>query len=185
MKVKIKNALLNPISMFILGLISGVVVKEIDIHFYAQHFGFSLSEIFSEIGIWVVIGVVISLYSRNTKYAMLNTFTYCIGMIIAYYITAELTDSVYGWAYIKMWAVFACLSPVMAYLVTLTKNPGVLAFVIKIGIFAGYIVINLFLGAFIKIYDILFFAVLIYLLFFQKHQKNAGKRHQDDMKPMP
>ena len=30
MKVKIKNALLNPISMFILGLISGVVVKEID-----------------------------------------------------------------------------------------------------------------------------------------------------------
>lgn len=43
MKVKIKNALLNPISMFILGLISGVVVKEIDIHFYAQHFGFSLS----------------------------------------------------------------------------------------------------------------------------------------------
>ena len=92
-------------------------------------------------------------------------FFYCVGMLITYYLTAELTDSVYSWAYIRLWIVFACFSPVMAYLVALTRRRGVLSLVLKVGIFAGYIGLNLLLGAFLKGYDILFFLLLIYLLF--------------------
>lgn len=71
--------------------------------------------------------------------------------------------------YIKLWALFACFSPVMAYLVTLTKRKGILAFVIDAGIFIGYIGINLLSGSFIKIYDIVFMGILIYLLFIKKY----------------
>lgn len=46
-----KNRILNPLVMFLAGLASGFIVKEIDIHFYAQHFGISLSEIFSQAGV--------------------------------------------------------------------------------------------------------------------------------------
>ncbi len=170
-----KNRILNPLVMFLAGLASGFIVKEIDIHFYAQHFGISLSEIFSQAGVWVLIGVAISLFSRNRKYAMANIFTYCAGMLITYYLTAMWTHSVYGWTFIKGWAVFACLSPVMAYIVTLTKGRGFLPMVIKIGIFAGYIGLNILLGGFIKIYDILFLILLVYLLFI-KNFTQTGER---------
>ena len=48
--------LLRPAPMGVLGLITGFLVKMLDIHCYAQHFGVSLSDIFSQAGVWVVIG---------------------------------------------------------------------------------------------------------------------------------
>ena len=171
MKNRVKEIILNPVSMFIIGLLTGFLVKEIDIHFYTQHFGMSLSDMFSKVGIWVLTGVAVSLYSKNAKWAMLNVFTFCIGMLITYYLTAVLTDAVFGWAYIKGWTVFACFSPLMAYLVTLTKRKGVMSLLIKIGIFAGYIGINILLGGFIQVYDILFLLILLYLLFIKKYNE--------------
>ena len=127
--------LLRPASMGVLGLITGFLVKMLDIHCYAQHFGVSLSDIFSQAGVWVVIGVAISLYSRDNRTAMANIFLFCAGMLLTYYITAEVTNSIYGWSFIKAWAAFACLSPLMAYLVRLTLRPGALALVLKLVVF--------------------------------------------------
>ena len=45
--MKIKNYILHPISMFIIGLVTGIIIKLIDIHLLVQHFGFYLSDIFS------------------------------------------------------------------------------------------------------------------------------------------
>ena len=42
--------LLRPAPMGVLGLITGFLVKMLDIHCYAQHFGVSLSDIFSQAG---------------------------------------------------------------------------------------------------------------------------------------
>lgn len=169
--MKIKNYILHPISMFIIGLVTGIIIKLIDIHFRVQHFGFSLSDIFSELGIWILIGVIISLFSKNKKYAMLNIFLFSIGMLITYYITAEVTNSVYGWTFIKGWSVFACLSPMLAYLVTLTKEKGLLSLIIKIGIILVYLITNIIIFGGPRIYDIVFILILIYLLFIKKYKK--------------
>lgn len=88
--------ILRPIPMLIIGLITGVVTKLIDIYFRVQHFGFSLSDIFSQMGVWILIGVMISLFSKTRKSAMIHVFLFCIGMLTTYYITAEITHSVYG-----------------------------------------------------------------------------------------
>lgn len=169
--MKIKNYILHPISMFIIGLVTGIIIKLIDIHFRVQHFGFSLSDIFSELGIWILIGVIISLFSKNKKYAMLNIFLFSIGMLITYYITAEVTNSVYGWTFIKGWSVFACPSPMLAYLVTLTKEKGLLSLIIKIGIILVYLITNIIIFGGPRIYDIVFILILIYLLFIKKYKK--------------
>ena len=167
---KIKNIILHPISMLIIGLITGVVIKLIDIYFRVQHWGFSLSDVFSQLGGWIVIGVIISLFSKNKRYAMLNVFLFSIGMLITYYLTAEVTNSVYGWTFIKGWAVFACCSPLMAYLVTLTKNKGLFPLIIKIGILAVYLVTDMLIFGGPRIYDFIFILLLIYLLFIKKYQ---------------
>lgn len=167
---KIKNIILHPISMLIIGLITGVIVKLIDIYFRVQHWGFSLSDVFSQLGVWIVIGVIISLFSKNKRCAMLNVFLFCIGMLITYYLTAEVTNSVYGWTFIKGWAVFACCSPLMAYLVTLTKNKGLFPLIIKIGILAVYLVTDMLIFGGPRIYDFIFILLLIYLLFIKKYQ---------------
>lgn len=169
--MKIKNYILHPISKFIIGLVTGIIIKLIDIHFRVQHFGLSLSDIFSELGIWILIGVIISLFSKNKKYAMLNIFLFSIGMLITYYITAEVTNSVYGWTFIKGWSVFACLSPMLAYLVTLTKEKGLLSLIIKIGIILVYLITNIIIFGGPRIYDIVFILILIYLLFIKKYKK--------------
>ena len=163
--------ILRPARMGALGLVTGFLVKMMDIHCYAQHFGVSLSDIFSQAGVWVVIGVAISLYSLDNRIAMANILLFCAGMLLTYYITAEVTNSVYGWSFIKAWAAFACLSPLMAYLVRLTLRPGILALVLKLGVFAGYVGLNLLLGSFLHYYDLPLLAVLAYLLFWKKWGK--------------
>lgn len=169
--MKIKEYILHPISMFIIGLLTGIIIKLIDIHFRVQRFGFTLSDVFSELGIWILIGVIISLFSKNKKYAMLNIFLFSIGMLITYYITAEVTNSIYGWTFIKGWSLFACLSPILAYLVTLTKEKGLLSLVIKIGILLVYLITNIIIFGGPRIYDIVFILILIYLLFIKKYKK--------------
>lgn len=169
--------LLRPAPMGVLGLVTGFLVKMLDIHCYAQHFGVSLSAIFSQAEVWVVIGVAISLYSRDNKTAMANIFLFCAGMLLTYYITAEVTNSIYGWSFIKAWAAFACLSPLMAYLVRLTLRPGALALVLKLGVFAGYVGMNLLLGSFLHYYDIPFLAVLVYWLFGKRWARPSGNEN--------
>ena len=169
--MKIKNYILHPISMFIIGLITGIIIKLIDIYFRVQHFGFSLSDVFSEFGIWILIGVIISLFSKNKKYAMLNIFLFSIGMLITYYITAEITNSIYGWTFIKGWSLFACLSPILAYLVTFTKEKEILSLIIKIAILIVYLITNIIMFGGPRIYDIVFILILIYLLFIKKYKK--------------
>lgn len=168
--MKIVNRILHPINVLIIGLITGIVIKLADIYFYTQHFGISFSEIFSELGIWILIGVIISLFSKNKNYAMLNIFLFCFGMLLTYYTTAEITNSIYGWSYIKGWSLCACFSPILAYLVTLTKNKGLVPNIIKSGIIIVYILSNILLFGGPHLYDLIFIIILIYLLFIKKYK---------------
>lgn len=46
--------------------------------------------------IWILLGTLIAIFSKTKGKAAMNVFVLCMGMLIAYYITAELTRSVYG-----------------------------------------------------------------------------------------
>ena len=50
MKQKVQNAVFHPASMAIIGLFTGFLVKLMDVYCYTQHFGVSLSDIFSQGG---------------------------------------------------------------------------------------------------------------------------------------
>ena len=160
-----KNKIFNSIIIFIIGLILGIVSKLFDI--YTEILG----NIFSEFAVWILFGTLISIYSDNKKKAMINVFLFCIGMLITYYLTAHITHSIYGWAFIKGWTLFACVSPIFAYFTWMTKEKGFLPIIIRLGIIGVSIFSSLFLFTF-DIFDLIINLILIYFLFFKKIKRS-------------
>ena len=157
-----KERLLNPISMLACGLILGTAARLFDIYTAV------LGEIFSGMSVWILIGTLIAVYSPTKKAAMKNIFPFCMGMLVTYYATAMLTNGVYGWSFIIGWTVFAFFSPVMAYFAWMTKQRGVAAKVIGVGIVLVSLLSSVLLFDRLRIYDIVIDGMLIYFIFFKK-----------------
>lgn len=166
MVVTFKNKVLSPAGMLLIGAILGILSKLFDIHTEI------LGNMFSEFPIWILLGTLISIYSDTKRKAAWNMFTFCVGMLLTYYITAEITDSVYGYAYVQGWAVFACLCPVLAYFTWIAKEKGIIPAIIRFGIIGVSLFCSLFLFS-LDIFDIMINAVLIYFLLIKKIDRTA------------
>ncbi len=154
--------ILNPICMFGCGLLLGVVSRLLDI--YTQNLG----NIFSQFAIWILIGTVISIYSKTQKKAMINILSFCIGMLITYYFVAFITKGVYSSIFIIGWTVFALCSPIMAYFTWLSKEKGIFPKIICVGIVLVSFLSSIIFFDRLRAYDFIINAVLIYVLFFKK-----------------
>lgn len=160
-----KKVILNPIGMFILGLILGIISRLLDI--YTSNLG----NIFSQLAIWILFGVLISIYSKNKKLAMINVLLFCIGMLITYYFIAIITNGIYSKIYIIGWTIFALCSPIMAYFTYLTKEKCLLSKIISICIVSVSILSSIILFDGLRIYDYIINIILIYYLFFKKIER--------------
>lgn len=160
-----KKMILNPISMFFIGLLLGVVSRLLDI--YTQNLG----NIFSQVAVWILFGVLISIYSSSKKQAMFNILPFCIGMLITYYYVAFVTKGVYSTVFIVGWTVFAILSPIMAYFTWMTKEKGVFPKIISIGIILMSLLSSVLLFDRIRFYDIIINGIMIYFLFAKKIER--------------
>ena len=154
--------LLNPLCMFILGLVLGAISRLLDI--YTTNLG----NIFSQMAIWILFGVLISIYSSSKKKAMLNIFPFCIGMLITYYFVAFITKGVYSNSFIIAWSIFAFCSPIFAYFTWMTKQKGIFHKIISIGIISVSMLSSIFLFDRLRIYDFIINGIMIYFLFIKK-----------------
>ena len=156
------KSIIDPILLFIFGAVLGVVSKLLDIHTS------NLGDIFSQMSIWILLGTLIAIFSKTKGKAALNVFVFCIGMLITYYITAELTNSVYGMTFIYGWAAFSVCSPVFAILTWMTKEKGVLGKIISFGILVVTLTVSMVVFDGPRVYDIVIMLVLAYFLFIHK-----------------
>lgn len=161
MKIKI----LNPISMFIIGLLLGIISRILDI--YTQNLG----NIFSQMAIWILFGVLISIYSETKKKAMFNILAFCIGMLITYYVCAIITKGVYSNYFIIGWTIFAFCSPLLAFFTWMTKEKGIFPKIISLGILLVSILSSVILFDGFRIYDFIIDTIMIYFLFFKKIER--------------
>lgn len=156
------NKLLHPIPMLIVGLMLGILSRLLDI--YTQNLG----NIFSELAIWILFGVVISIYSPTKKRAMGNILPFCLGMLVTYYLAAALTDGVYSAIFIQGWTVFALCSPVLAYFTWMTKEKGIFPKIISVGILAVSLASSILLFDRLRFHDLVINGIMCHLLFFRK-----------------
>ena len=151
--------------MLAVGFALGVVSRLLDR--YTQNLG----NMFSQLAIWILFGVLITLYSRSQKKAMGNVFFFCIGMLSTYYLVAWMTDGVYSEGMIVGWTVFAFCSPVFAFFTWLTKGNGIFPNVIRVGILLVSLLTSIILFDGLRIYDVIINGVLFYFLFFKKVER--------------
>ncbi len=158
--------LLRPHWMFCIGLILGIISRLLDI--YTQNLG----EIFSQMAIWILLGTLISIYSKTKKMAMMNIFPFCIGMLITYYIVAIITHGVYSRSFIIGWTIFALCSPIFAFFTWMAKEKGIIPKIISIGIIIVCVLSSIILFDKLRIYDFLIDGLLIYYLFIKKVERD-------------
>lgn len=108
-KLPLPKALLNTALIAFFGVLIGIASKLFDI--YTTNLG----NIFSRMSVWIFICAVIAVFSRSPFRAGVNVFLFCIGMLAAYYVTAELLSSVYSMQFVYGWTLFALLSPVLGF----------------------------------------------------------------------
>lgn len=158
--------ILKPHWMFCIGLILGIISRLLDI--YTQNLG----EIFSQMAIWILLGTLISIYSKTKKMAMMNIFPFCIGMLITYYIVAIITHGVYSRSFIIGWTIFALCSPIFAFFTWMAKEKGIIPKIISIGIIIACVLSSIILFDKLRIYDFLIDGLLIYYLFIKKVERD-------------
>ena len=152
--------------MFCIGLIIGIISRLLDI--YTQNLG----KIFSQMAIWILLGTLISIYSKTKKMAMMNIFPFCIGMLITYYIVAIITHGVYSRSFIIGWTIFALCSPMFAFFTWMAKEKGIIPKIISIGIIIVCVLSSIILFDKLRIYDFLIDGLLIYYLFIKKVERD-------------
>ena len=158
--------ILKPHWKFCRGLILGIISRLLDI--YTQNLG----KIFSQMAIWILLGTLISIYSKTKKMAMMNIFPFCIGMLITYYIVAIITHGVYSRSFIIGWTIFALCSPMFAFFTWMAKEKGIIPKIISIGIIIVCVLSSIILFDKLRIYDFLIDGLLIYYLFIKKVERD-------------
>lgn len=157
-RISLWKKLINPILMLLLGLMTGVVIMLLDL------FTTNLGNVFSELTVWIMIGVCISIFSASPWRAGINLFVYSIGMLTTYYITAELLGTVWGKSFAYVWAAFALILPILAFVTWYAKGRGFIAGVLRIGIIAVMLIsANTFSG--FRFYDVVIIIITAIMLF--------------------
>ena len=160
-----KKGILNPIGMLMIGLILGIVSRWLD------GYTTNLGNMFSQLAIWILLGVLISIYSSTQTRAMCHILPFCLGMLAAYYGAAVMTHGVYSRTYIIGWTVFAIASPIFAWFAWLTKEKGLLPRLIAAGIVLVSVLSSIILFDGFRFYDWIINGLLIYFLFVRRVQR--------------
>lgn len=149
------------LAFFFIGAVLGVVSKILDI--YTTNIG----NMFSELSIWILFGVLISIYSKKPGQAALNVFVFCVGMLLTYYTTAHFTNSVYSKTFIYGWSIFTLFSPLFAFITWYSKKNNILSKFISVGIISVTILSAIIFDG-LRIRDYIIILFLIYFLFIKK-----------------
>lgn len=94
----------------------------------------NLTNITSGMCVWILIGVVICVFTKSPFRAAAYVFLFCAAMIAAYYLTAELGELYYSRRFVLGWSVFTLFTPIFALIAWYARGHGKLPWVLRIGI---------------------------------------------------
>lgn len=133
--INIKNNISSYILCLVLGVTLGIIAKYLDTIsvmdeiWYLKVLSY-FGDLFTRLGIWVLIASFIAAYSKTLFRAAINIFLFFIGMLISYYIYSAFLFGVFPTRYFILWGSIALASPLLAIIVWKAKNNVRLSFIL-------------------------------------------------------
>ena len=170
------NKITNSIMIFLFGITLGVFSKWLDNlalndGIWWQHIlgMLNLGNVFSLLGVWILIAVCISVHSSSPLRASINVFIFFLGMCISYHIYTIVFAGFNPMSYMLIWYGITLISPFMAFVCWYAKGNGIIAFIIKVCIFTVMILCSFSIGMwyfdFISVIDTIFFITILVVLY--------------------
>jgi len=170
------NKIINSTMIFIFGIALGVFSKWLDNlalndSIWWQHIlgMLNLGNVFSLLGVWILIAVCISVYSSSPLRASVNVFVFFLGMCVSYHIYTIVFSGFNPMNYMLIWYGITLISPFMAFVCWYAKGNGIIAFIIKVCIITVMILCSFSIGMwyfdFISVIDTIFFITILVVLY--------------------
>ena len=171
-KTSFPKALLHTLLIAGGGILSGAAAKLLDICTA------NLGNVFSQMSVWMFLCTVIAVCSGSPRRAAVHVFSFCMGMVAAYYVTAAWTASVYSVSLAYGWGVFAAFCPVLGFCVWYAKGKGLLPKLISAGILLFMLGASVVLFDKIRLSDGLF-AVLTGVFLMKKQAESISYKEEE------
>lgn len=126
---------INSILIFALGVALGVISKVLDetasnlLPPFIERL--DLANFFSRMGVWLFIGICISVFSKTPLRAALNVLLFFVGMVGSYYLYTVIYAGFYPKAYMMIWVALTLASPFFAAVCWYAKGTHVVSVVLS------------------------------------------------------
>lgn len=160
--MRFKHWFYHPAVIFLLGGALGGLSVFLDR--YTQNLG----NIFSQFGIWILLGVCLVYVAPNCRLACLDCFLGSVGMVLFYYGIPWLQQQRVSTVFVIGWALFALFSPFLAFLTWQTRRRGVIATLLSLAIILFSLVCAIVLFDGPRWYDVVICLLLAGVLFLPK-----------------
>ncbi len=139
--VSVKKQIFITIGILFFGIFMGVFSKFLD-HRQAELPEFfqmidsavDLHNFFGEFGPWILIAVLISVYSTSPLWSAVRVFLFFAGMVSSYYLYCYYVAGFFPRSYAMIWVGFTFLSPFLAWVCWYARGKGIFAFLLSAGI---------------------------------------------------
>ena len=133
--VSFKRQTAITLGVILLGFLLGILQKWIDgtggnnLPLILQQL--DIGNYFGRLAIWILLGIIISVYSESALRAAINTFFFFLSMLAGYYLYCNYILGFLPRAYMMMWIVITLASFFVAYICWYAKGKGFIAITIS------------------------------------------------------
>ena len=141
----VKNAVLSALCLFVAGIALGIFSKWLDnlaldstIWWHRLLEATDLGNFFSDFAVWLLLALIIAVFSPSAMRAALNVFVFFAGMCAAYHVYTIFFSGFNPVSYMMIWYAITALSPLLAVLCWYAKGEGIVPLILDIGIIAVF-----------------------------------------------